>query len=218
MGLFSRKAKERIERDMKNKCLHEWEELGFSNGVDISMQLGHIWQLHGIQAYAMSKGMVLEGDKNLNPPKNSGDRDAIDSMIHLIAMRADLDGEKYLSQLDYDTYLRAFRIELDHVTLYNRLQKNIDQQFIVKTHYKNLHKNDLDYVSGDSRTRFVYYINPKLQLFLQDHIDKGGYKKDNAVTTPSNAVPFNLYMTAIINILKLLPRTDKDKIIDILSI
>ena len=217
MGLFSRTAKEKIERDMKNKCLHEWEELGFSNSVDISMQLGHIWQLHNIQAYAMSKGLVLEGPQGLNPPENSGERDGIDSMIHLIAMRADLDGEKYLSQLDYDTYLRAYRIELDHVTLYNRLQKNIDQGFLIKTHYKDLHKNDIDYISGDSRTRFVYHINPELQLFLKNHIDDKGYITDGALTTPSNAVPFNLYMTAITNVLKLLPRSDKDKIIDILS-
>jgi hypothetical protein len=53
MGLFSRKAKERIARDMQQENLHEWEELGYSVGIDISMQLGHIWQLHNIQSYAM---------------------------------------------------------------------------------------------------------------------------------------------------------------------
>jgi hypothetical protein len=161
--------------------------------------------------------VVLEGDNTFEPPKDSGDRDAIDSMIHLLAMRAELDGEKYLSQLDYDTYLRAYRIELDHVTLYNRLKKNVYQEFIKKTHYKNLHKNDQKYISGDSRTVFVYYINPELQQFLKNHLDQEGYKNGDAITTPSNAVPFHLYMTAITNILKMLPRSDKDKIIDILS-
>ena len=101
-----------------------------------------------------------------------------------------LDGEKYLSQLDYDSYLRAYRIELDHVTLYNRLKKNIDQKFLIKTHYKNLHKNDQKYISGDSRTVFVYYINPELQQFLKHHLDQSGYKTGRHITTPSNAVPF----------------------------
>lgn len=218
MGYFNRKAKERIERDMQEKRgMHEWEELGYSVGIDVSMQLGHIWQLHNIQSYAMGKGMVLEGDNTFEPPLNTGDRDTIDSMIHLLAMRAELDGEKYLSQLDYDSYLRAYRIELDHVTLYNRLKKNVDQKFLVKAHYKNLHKSDQKYISGDSRTVYVYYINPELQQFLKHHLDEGGYKNGDAITTPSNAVPFHLYMTAITNILKMLPRSDKDKIIDILS-